>query len=75
MFYVVAFGPFKIQTCYPPQNDRLSLFFVKEINVVGKKMTTNGPMNQYFNVKLSLSLTKVSFDTLEGNQLSYFQNG
>ena len=32
-------------------------------------------MNQYFNDKLSLFLAEVSFDTLEENQLSYFQNG
>ena len=32
-------------------------------------------MNQYFNDKLSLSLTEVSFDTSEENQLSYIQNG
>ena len=31
-------------------------------------------MTQYFNVKLSLFSTKVSFDTSEENQLSYFQN-
>ena len=32
-------------------------------------------MNQYFNDKLSLFLTEVSFNTSEENQLSYFQNG
>ena len=32
-------------------------------------------MNQYFNDKLSLFLTEVSFDISEENQLSYFQNG
>ena len=32
-------------------------------------------MNQYFNDELSFFLTKVSFDTSEGKQLSYFQNG
>ena len=32
-------------------------------------------MNQYFNVKFSLFLIEVSFDTLEGNQLSYIQTG
>ena len=32
-------------------------------------------MNQYFNAKLSLFLTEVSFDTSEENQLLYFQNG
>ena len=30
-------------------------------------------MNQYFNDKLSLFFTEVSFDTSEENQLSYFQ--
>ena len=32
-------------------------------------------MDQYFIDKLSLFLTEVSFDTSEGNQLSYFKNG
>ena len=32
-------------------------------------------MNQYFNDKSSIFLTKVNFDTSEENQLSYFQNG
>ena len=32
-------------------------------------------MSPYFNVKLSLFLTEVSFETSEENQLSYFQNG
>ena len=32
-------------------------------------------MNQYFNDKLSFFLTEVSFDSSEGKQLSYFQNG
>jgi len=32
-------------------------------------------MNQYFNDKLSLFLTEVSFDISEENQLSYFKNG
>ena len=32
-------------------------------------------MNQYFNDKLSLYHTEVSFDTSEENQLLYFQNG
>ena len=32
-------------------------------------------MSPYFNDKLSLFLTEVSFETSEENQLSYFQNG
>ena len=32
-------------------------------------------MNQYLNDKLSFILTEVSFDTSDGKQLSYFQNG
>ena len=30
------------QTCSAPQNDRLNLSFVKDMNVVGKKMARNG---------------------------------
>ena len=37
-------------------------------------MTTFDSKYQYFNDKLSLFLTEVSFDTSEGNQLSYFEN-
>ena len=36
--------------------------------------TTFASMSPYFNAKLSLFLTEVSFETSEGNQLSYFQN-
>ena len=32
-------------------------------------------MSQYFNDKLSLFLTEVSFDTSEEKEVSYFQNG
>ena len=42
-FYVVAFDPIKIQTCQTLQNDRLNSIFVKDIRVVCKKMTKNGP--------------------------------
>ena len=37
--------------------------------------TTFASMSPYFNVKLSLFLTEVSFKTSEENQLSYFHNG
>ena len=37
--------------------------------------TNFSSMNPYFNGKLCLFLTEVSFDTSKGNQLSYFQNG
>ena len=34
---VITFEPIKIHTCSSPQNDRLNLSFVKDINTVGKK--------------------------------------
>ena len=37
--------------------------------------TTFASMSPYFDDKLSLFLTEVSFETSEENQLSYFQNG
>ena len=40
--YVLAFDPIKIKTLYASQNDCQNLSFVKDINVVGKKMTRNG---------------------------------
>jgi hypothetical protein len=42
VFYVVAFDPNQIQACWAHQNDHLKLNFVKDINVVGKKMTRKG---------------------------------
>ena len=42
MFYVLAFDPNKIQACQAHQNDHLKLHFVKDINVVGQKMTREG---------------------------------
>ena len=42
VFYVVAFGSNKIQACQAHQNDRLKLIFVKDINIVGQKMTREG---------------------------------
>ena len=41
VFFVIALDPIKILTCLAPQSDRLSLSFVKYINVVGEKMTIN----------------------------------
>ena len=38
-FCVITFDPIKIQTHSAPQNDCLNLSFVKDIHVVGKKMT------------------------------------
>jgi hypothetical protein len=37
--FVITFEPKKIQIRLAPQNDRLSLSFVKDIYVVGEKMT------------------------------------
>ena len=44
MFFIVVitFKPNKIQTRLAPQNERLNLSFVKDIHVVGKKMTRSG---------------------------------
>ena len=47
-YFVVAFDPIKISTHYAPQNDRWNLSFVKDIYVVAKKMTTNGPKRASF---------------------------
>ena len=43
VFYSVAFDPIKIQTCLAPQNDCQQLSFLKDVSVVGKKMTRNDP--------------------------------
>ena len=41
VFFVITFDPIKILTCSAPQNDRLNLSFVKDINLDGEKMTIN----------------------------------
>ena len=41
VFYIVAFDSIEIQTCLDPQNDHQNLSFVKDVHVVGKKMTRN----------------------------------
>ena len=47
-YFVVAFDPIKISAQYAPQNDCWKLSFVKDIYVVAKKMTTNGPKRAIF---------------------------
>ena len=42
VFYVAAFDSIKIQTPLASQNDRHNLSFLKDIYVVGEKMTRNG---------------------------------
>ena len=42
MFFVLAFDPIRFLICYTPQNDHLSIIFVKEIHAVSEKMTRNG---------------------------------
>ena len=37
-YYVIAFDLIKILTHYAPQNDGLNLSFLKDVNVVAKKM-------------------------------------
>ena len=46
--FVVAFDPIKISTHHAPQNDCWNLSSVKDIYVVTKKMTTNGPKRAIF---------------------------
>ena len=41
VFFVIAYDPNKILTCWALQNDRLYLSFLKDVNVVGVKMTRN----------------------------------
>ena len=41
VFYLVVFDPIKIKTLFAPQNVYHNLSFVKDINIVCKKMTRN----------------------------------
>ena len=43
LFYVIAFDQIKILTSWAPQNDHLKHSFVKDIDVVGEKITINSP--------------------------------
>ena len=42
VFHVVAFDLIRIQTGLAPNNGHQNLSFVKDIHVVGKKMTQHG---------------------------------
>ena len=46
---------------------KLPLLVVFAVCEDDKTMTWNGTVDQYFNIKLSLFLTEVSFDSLEEN--------
>ena len=41
-FFVINFEPSEVQTHSAPQNDRVNLSFVKDINVDGEKVCRNG---------------------------------
>ena len=41
-FWVIIFEQIKIQTCLPPENERLNLSFVKYIHVLGIEIARNG---------------------------------
>ena len=43
MIHVIAFDPIKIFIDWSHQNECQNLSFVEAINVVGEKMTGNGP--------------------------------
>ena len=60
VFYVVAFDPIQIQTSQAPQNVPLIPSFVKDINVVGRKMARNGrKMATYDSKNFIFFLTKL----------------
>ena len=42
VFYVIAFDPNKIKACQAHQNDRQKVNFLKDSNVVGKKLSRKG---------------------------------
>ena len=57
LFCIITFEPIKIQTHSAPQNDHLNISFVKDVYVVGKKMTKNGrKMTVYQSQILVISL-------------------
>ena len=63
---VITFEPIKIQTCSSPQNDSLNLSFVKDIKVIGKKLSRYGhkmkgeikSLVNFVNKKLGIVLEK-----------------
>ena len=42
VFYVIVFDQIRISICYAHQNDNQNLSFMRNINVVAKKMARNG---------------------------------
>ena len=52
-FCVIKFVPIKIKTYKAPQNDLLNLSFVKDIYVVGKKLTRDSRKMAIFGTKFS----------------------
>ena len=64
VIYVFAFYPIKIWTLYASQNDRWNLIFVKDINVVGNKMTWNGH-------KMTISKSCIFFNRTDFITLGY----
>ena len=40
--FFINFGPIEVHTHSAPQNDRVNLSFVKDINVDGEKVARNG---------------------------------
>ena len=79
-YFVVAFDPIKISTHYAPQNDHWNLSFVKDIYVVAKKMTTNGPKRPFLKLKFSnfflskLKNTIVLFLSVQTLSIFVFRN-
>ena len=65
-YYVVAFDQIKILTLKAPQSDGLNLSFVKDFNVVAKKMARNGhKMAIYESYFFIFFLTKLK---IKGNE-------
>ena len=74
VIHVVAFDSIKIQTCWAPENDLWNLSFVKDVNVVGDRMTRNGcKMNNskscLFNFRTDISFVEVL--TLKSLRIGY----
>ena len=52
LIFVITFEPIEVQTCSAPQNDRLNFSFVKDIEVVGKKMARNGRKTDFYQLQI-----------------------
>jgi 1,4-alpha-glucan branching enzyme len=69
LYYVIAFDPIKILTQYASQNDGLNLNFLKDVNIVAKKMAKNGHKMAIYELHISSFFSYKIENKRKGNKL------